>query len=64
MLVEVKDMYGRINGILGVVPKLMDTPGSRDWGLMETGAFNKDVYENILGIDEEEMAKLKNEEII
>ncbi len=64
MLVEVKDMYGRIDGILGVVPKLMGTPGSRDWGLMEAGAFNKDVYGNILGMSEEEMTELRDEEII
>jgi crotonobetainyl-CoA:carnitine CoA-transferase CaiB-like acyl-CoA transferase len=64
MLTEVKDMYGTIDGILGVVPKLMGTPGSRDWGIMETGAFNRDVYGTVLDMSEDDMAKLKREQVI
>ena len=64
MFVETQDMFGRISGVLGIVPKLSDTPGETDWGLMKRGAFNKEVYSGLLGYSEEDMAKLKEEGVI
>ena len=64
MFVEVDDMYGRISGILGVVPKLSDTPGGSDWGVMERGAFNEEVYAGMLGFSEEKIKGLKEEGVI
>lgn len=64
MFVEIDDMYGKISGVIGVVPKLSDTPGVVEWGLMPRGAFNEEVYAGLLGYSEEELAKLKEEEVI
>jgi crotonobetainyl-CoA:carnitine CoA-transferase CaiB-like acyl-CoA transferase len=64
MMVEVSDMYGPIDGMIGVAPKLLGTPGGLDWGMMERGAFNAEVYAGILGLTEEEMARYKEEGVI
>jgi CoA:oxalate CoA-transferase len=64
MFVEVDDMYGRISGILGIVPKLSDTPGGSDWGLMERGAFNEEVYASLLGFSEEKIKGLREDGVI
>ena len=64
MFVEVDDMYGRISGILGIVPKLSDTPGGSDWGLMERGAFNEEIYAGLLGFSEEKIKGLTEEGVI
>ena len=64
MLGELSDMNGMINGILGVVPKLLGTPGKQEWGLMENGAFNEEVYKGLLNFSDEEIAKYKEEGVI
>jgi len=64
MFVEVDDMYGKITGVPGVVPKLSDTPGVIKWGLIPSDAFNEEVYAGLLGYTKEELVKLKEEEII
>jgi CoA:oxalate CoA-transferase len=64
MFVEIEDMFGKISGILGVVPKLSDTPGGTDWGIMERGAFNEEVYAGLLGLTEKEMDELKEKNVI
>ena len=64
MLLEVADMYGAMDGMIGVAPKLLGTPGGLDWGMMERGAFNAEVYAGILGLSEEQMARYKEEGVI
>ena len=64
MFVEVDDMYGKIPGVPGVVPKLSDTPGVIKWGLIPSDAFNEEVYVGLLGYTKEEMTKFKEEEVI
>jgi len=64
MLLEVADMYGAIDGIIGVAPKLLGTPGALDWGMMERGAFNEEVYRSLLGLSEEEMDRYKEQGVI
>jgi crotonobetainyl-CoA:carnitine CoA-transferase CaiB-like acyl-CoA transferase len=64
MVLEVADMYGAIDGIIGVAPKLLGTPGGLDWGMMERGAFNEEVYRNLLGLSEEEMDRYKEQGVI
>ena len=64
MLLEVADMYGAMDGMIGVAPKLLGTPGGLDWGMMESGAFNAEVYAGILGLSEEQMARYKEEGVI
>lgn len=64
MFVETDDMFGKVSGILGVVPKLSDTPGGTDWGNMERGAFNEEVYAGLLGYSEQQLDKLREEGVI
>jgi crotonobetainyl-CoA:carnitine CoA-transferase CaiB-like acyl-CoA transferase len=64
MFLEVEDMYGKISGVTGVVPKLLDTPGAVEWGAMPRGAFNEEIYIGLLGYSEEALCKLKEEGVI
>jgi crotonobetainyl-CoA:carnitine CoA-transferase CaiB-like acyl-CoA transferase len=64
MLNELPDKAGTISGILGVVPKLLGTPGRQEYGLMESGSFNEEVYGGLLGMSAEEMARYKEEGVI
>jgi len=64
MFLEIEDMYGKISGITGVVPKLSDTPGGVEWGAMPRGAFNEEIYIGLLGYSEETLCKLKEEGVI
>jgi len=64
MFVDADDMFGTITGLIGVAPKLLGTPGGIDWGIMERGAFNEEVYAGLLGLNEEEMDDLKENHII
>ena len=49
---------GRRLKIPAMVPKLSATPGRTDWAGPEVGAFNREVYGELLGLDEEELAAL------
>jgi formyl-CoA transferase len=64
MFLEIEDMYGKISGVTGVVPKLSDTPGSVEWGVMPRGAFNEEIYIGLLGYSEEAVCELKKEGVI
>jgi formyl-CoA transferase len=64
MFAETTDMFGAINGIIGVVPKLSDTPGAVEWGLMPRGAFNNEIFTDLLGFNEEQLTHLKDEGVI
>lgn len=49
----------------GLIPKLSKTPGSvRHAGPPEVGAFNKDVYEGLLGLSEDDLRQLADEGVI
>ncbi len=64
MFIDADDMFGTITGLIGVAPKLLGTPGRIDWGIMERGAFNEEVYAGLLGLTEEEMDDLKEKHVI
>jgi len=64
MFLQIEDMYGKISGVTGVVPKLSDTPGGVEWGAMPRGAFNEEIYIGLLGYSEEMLLKLKEEGVI
>ncbi len=50
--------------IPGVVPKLSKTPGEIKWGGAPMGAYNKEVYEDLLGMDSTELETLAKQGII
>jgi crotonobetainyl-CoA:carnitine CoA-transferase CaiB-like acyl-CoA transferase len=65
MLVEHTDAeFGRFIGP-GVVPKLSETPGTVRWsGTWEEGSHNRDVYGNLLGLGDDQLAELKAEGVV
>ena len=61
MITEIPDNWGVTSGAIGVVPKLLVTPGKREWGLMDTGHFNEEVFTKVLGLTKEQIAQLQEE---
>ena len=58
------DFFGDV-AMPGIVPLLDQTPGDIEWlGSTELGAHNQDVYGDILGLTNDEMAELKEQGII
>lgn len=47
-----------------VFPVLSETPGKIKWPGQKIGAQNEDVYHGLLGLSDEEMAKLKEQKVI
>ena len=49
----------------GIVPKLSETPGAVRWSATwEEGSHNREVYGDLLGISEDELATLKQDGVI
>jgi formyl-CoA transferase len=48
----------------GIVPKLGATPGAVKWAGPKLGEHNREIYQQVLGMSEEEIAKLEEEGII
>jgi len=63
-LFEEVDVNGRKLKIPAMVPKLSDTPGRTDWAGPEVGAFNDEIYRDLLGLSEEEMTRLSEQGVI
>ena len=57
-----------INGeplkIPAITPKLCSTPGKTDWPGGDVGSHTTDILENILKLDEEQIANLKKKQIV
>jgi formyl-CoA transferase len=47
--------------IPGIVPKLSKTPGEVKWAGPPMGAYNEDVYKGLLGLNDGDIARLKQE---
>lgn len=58
-----QDTVGKVY-MQGIVPKLSETPGEVKWAGAKLGAFNDEVYKNILGFSNEEIEKFKEEKVI
>jgi crotonobetainyl-CoA:carnitine CoA-transferase CaiB-like acyl-CoA transferase len=63
-LFEEVDVNGKPLKIPAMVPKFSETPGRTDWAGPEVGAFNNEVYGELLGLDEAEITDLKNRGVL
>ena len=50
--------------IPALVPRLSDTPGGTRWPGPEVGAHNRSVYQDLLGLQDEELEQLAGSGII
>jgi crotonobetainyl-CoA:carnitine CoA-transferase CaiB-like acyl-CoA transferase len=63
-LFEEVDVHGKPLKIPAMVPKLSETPGRTDWPGPEVGAFNEEVYGDLLGLSAEEIEQLAEQGIL
>jgi crotonobetainyl-CoA:carnitine CoA-transferase CaiB-like acyl-CoA transferase len=63
-LFEQVDVNGKPLKIPAMVPKFSDTPGRTDWPGPEVGAFNQEIYGDMLGLSAEELAELETKGIL
>ena len=65
MLNDLPDGHGNtIRGNLGVVPKLLGTPGKQEWGMTGNGFFNEEIFGGLLGKSRAEIQQLKESGVI
>jgi CoA:oxalate CoA-transferase len=67
LLVEIDDPeVGKLDGIRGIAPKLLGTPGMIDMGKAppELGQHTNEVLSGLLGYSEEKIAELKKEGVV
>ena len=57
-LFEEVDVNGRSLKIPAMMPKLDKTPGRTDWAGPEVGAHNREIYQGLLGLSDEEIISL------
>ena len=48
----------------GIFPVLTETPGEVKWAGPKLGSYNEEIYKNILGMTDEDLAGLKERKII
>jgi crotonobetainyl-CoA:carnitine CoA-transferase CaiB-like acyl-CoA transferase len=63
-LFEQVDVNGKPLKIPAMVPKLSATPGRTDWAGPEVGAFNDEVYGELLGLSAEEIERLSAQGVL
>jgi crotonobetainyl-CoA:carnitine CoA-transferase CaiB-like acyl-CoA transferase len=63
-LFEEVDVNGKKLKIPAMVPKLSETPGRTEWAGPEVGAFNEQVYGDLLGLSAAEIAELEKHGIL
>lgn len=63
-LFEEVDVNGKPLKIPAMVPKLSDTPGHTDWAGPEVGAFNDEVYGELLGLSAEDIERLSAQGVL
>ncbi len=63
-LFESVDVNGKQLKVPAMVPKLSETPGRTDWAGPEVGAFNEEIYSELLGLSTVEIADLKAQGIL
>ena len=63
-LFEEVDVGGSKLKIPALVPKLSETPGRTDWAGPEVGAFNDEIYGELLNLSKDKIAELKIQGVI
>ncbi|MEE8496401.1 MAG: CaiB/BaiF CoA-transferase family protein [Xanthomonadales bacterium] len=63
-LFEEVEVHGKSLKVPAMVPKLSVTPGRTDWAGPEVGAFNHEIYGDLLGLSAQDMARLKKKGVI
>ena len=63
-LFEQVEFNGKTLKIPAMVPKLSETPGRTDWAGPEVGAFNDEIYRDLLGLSAEEIARLREQGVV
>lgn len=63
-LFEEVEVDGRPLKIPAMVPKLSATPGRTDWPGPAVGAYNEEIYRDLLGLGEAELARLRDAGVI
>jgi len=63
-LFEEVDVNGKPLKIPAMIPRMSATPGRTDWAGPEVGAFNEEVYRDLLGLSAEEIADLEERGIV
>jgi crotonobetainyl-CoA:carnitine CoA-transferase CaiB-like acyl-CoA transferase len=58
------EVNGKPLKIPAMVPKLSATPGRTDWAGPEVGAFNAEVYGELLGLSPEEIERLSAKGVV
>lgn len=61
---EQVEINGKPLQIPAILPKLDSTPGKTDWSGPELGSHNKEVLEDILGLDQQTLSNLRDAGII
>jgi len=63
-LFEEVDVNGKPLKIPAMIPKLSETPGRTDWAGPEVGAFNDEIYGELLGLTPGEISSLRQKGIL
>jgi crotonobetainyl-CoA:carnitine CoA-transferase CaiB-like acyl-CoA transferase len=63
-LFEEVDVNGKSLKIPAMIPRMSATPGRTDWAGPEVGAFNEEIYRDLLGLSAEELADLEERGIV
>ena len=63
-LFEEADVGGKPLKVPAMMPKLSVTPGRTDWAGPDVGAFNDEIYGDLLGLSTQDMARLKETGVI
>jgi crotonobetainyl-CoA:carnitine CoA-transferase CaiB-like acyl-CoA transferase len=63
-LFESVEINGKPLKLPAIMPKLEQTPGSTDWPGGNVGEYNQEVFEELLQLDGDELAELKEQGVI
>ena len=63
-LFEQVEFNGKTLKIPAMVPRMSATPGRTDWAGPEVGAYNDEIYRELLGLSAQELARLNEQGVV